>query len=200
MSDSGKKRTTDRVQQIASTIARLKPEEKDRLFRLLAERQALPAGVRFPPAPVPSSEARSSKGAKKQAPDYLLIFDGGSKGNPGWGYGSYLIRRVQDGAERLQRIEFGDGYTNNEAEYDTLIAALRDLIQRIEAAHRSPGEFSIEIRGDSELVIKQLLGQWKAREPRMRDRRDQGLHLLRQFGAFTLISHPRQESVDVLGH
>ena len=199
MSDAGKKPGADRVQQLASTIAHLKPEEKEQLFRLLAERQELPAGVRFQPTQAPP-ELRSANTRKKQAPDYVLIFDGGSKGNPGWGYGSYLIRRVQDGAERLQRIELGNGYTNNEAEYDTLIAALKDLSQRIEAAHRSPSEFSIEIRGDSELVIKQLLGKWKAQDPRMRDRRDQGRQLLEKFGSFTLIAHPRQESVNVLGH
>jgi len=34
----------------------------------------------------------------------------------------------------------------------------------------------------------------------MRDRRDEGLHLLRKFGAFTLLSQPRQESVNALGH
>ncbi len=132
--------------------------------------------------------------------DYILIFDGGSKGNPGRGYGSYAITRVKDGARRLERLEFGDDYTNNEAEYDTLIAALRDLIGRIEAARRDPSEFTLEVRGDSTLVINQLQGKWKIKEPRMRERVDRGLALLRRFGAVQLKQQPREESVRVLGH
>jgi ribonuclease HI len=143
---------------------------------------------------------RQKNGSRAKAPDYSLVFDGGSKGNPGWGYGSYAITRVKDGARRLERLDLGDGYTNNEAEYDTLIAALRDLIGRIEAAHRDPAEFSLEVRGDSTLVINQLLGRWKAREPRMRERVERCLPLLARFGSFELTHHPREESVRALGH
>jgi ribonuclease HI len=142
-----------------------------------------------------SSAPRSSR-----PPDYVLIFDGGSKGNPGWGYGSYAITRVKDGARRLERLDLGDGYTNNEAEYDTLIAALQDLIQRIQKAGRQPQEFSLEIRGDSMLVIRQVQGKWQAKEPRMKERRDRSLGLLRRFGSVELKAQPRKESVRILGH
>jgi ribonuclease HI len=170
------------------------------LFDLLAEQGQLPAGS----AGGEKSSARpgqTSKGAKSPtSPDYVLIFDGGSKGNPGPGYGSYVIRRVQDGAERLERLELGDNYTSNEAEYDTLIAALQDLLSTIEAGGREPGEFSLEVRGDSALVINQLDGRWKAKEPRMEQRRDACLQLLRRFGSVQLKAQPREESVRVLGH
>jgi ribonuclease HI len=139
-------------------------------------------------------------GARRPTQDYLLIFDGGSKGNPGLGYGSYVITRVRDGAQRLERLTFGDGYTNNEAEYDTLIAALQELLGRIEKAGRQPAEFSLEVRGDSALVIKQLQGGWKAREPRMAERRDRCLQLLRRFKAVELKAQPREQSVRILGH
>jgi ribonuclease HI len=133
-------------------------------------------------------------------PDYVLTFDGGSKGNPGQGYGSYAITRAKDGARRLKRLELGENTTNNEAEYDTLIAALHDLIGRIEAARRDPAEFTLEVRGDSALVINQLLGRWKVKERRMQDRVDRCLPLLRRFGAVQLRQQPREESVRVLGH
>jgi ribonuclease HI len=107
---------------------------------------------------------------------------------------------VQDGAQRLERLELGDDYTSNEAEYDTLIAALQDLIQRIEEAGREPQEFLLEVRGDSALVINQLQGHWKAKEPRMRVRRDRCWRLLQRFGAVALKAQPREESVRVLGH
>lgn len=133
-------------------------------------------------------------------PDYILTFDGGSHGNPGRGYGSYAIMRVQDGAQRLKRLELGDDYTNNEAEYDTLIIALQDLIQRIEKAGRRPEEFTLEVRGDSMLVIRQLQGKWKTREPRMQQRKERCLRLLQRFASVELKTQPRAESVRLLGH
>jgi ribonuclease HI len=192
----------DKVQKIAAEIAQLGPEDKQLLFGLLFARGDLPvrnarSGLGHSPA-----QAESESGTAKQAyaPDYVLVFDGGSKGNPGQGYGSYAITRVQDGARRLERLSFGDGYTNNEAEYDALIAALRDLLGRIEDAERQPQEFALEIRGDSALVINQLRGTWKAKEARMRKRRDQCLRLLRQFGVVVFKTQPREESVRILGH
>jgi hypothetical protein len=43
--------------------------------------------------------------------DYTLIFDGGSRGNPGPGYGSYQLTRVADGKQKTKRLEFGDHVT-----------------------------------------------------------------------------------------
>jgi len=180
----------DRVQEIAQAIAALPPADKQRLLRLLAEQGDLPARS-AKASPIPTAV---------RSPDYLLVFDGGSKGNPGPGYGSYAITRTRDGAQRLERLEFGDGYTNNEAEYDTLIAALRDLIGRIEEAGHHPREYAVEVRGDSALVIYQLQGRWKVKEPRMRDRWDQASRLLQRLGAVELKTQPREESVRILGH
>jgi ribonuclease HI len=191
---------SDEVQRIAGAIARLSPEEKEHLFDLLAARGELvrPPDRRRPPA----AQVEPSRAERPPAalPDYVITFDGGSKGNPGWGYGSYNIHRVADGAERLERVEFGDGYTNNEAEYDSLIAALEDLIGRIEEAGRRPGEFRLEVRGDSALVIHQIQGRWQARDTRMAARRDTARALLDRFAGAELKAHPRAESVRVLGH
>jgi ribonuclease HI len=188
----------DQVERLAKAIARLQPQEKRRLFELLDQgghpTPEPPAATDTQPQPIQDRSGRD------WSPDYVLIFDGGSRGNPGWGYGSYALIRVQDGAQRLERLEFGDGYTNNEAEYDSLLAGLKDLILRIENAGRQPQEFKVEVRGDSALVINQLQGRWKATEPRMMERRDRCRPLLRQFGAVKLKAQPREESVRVLGH
>jgi ribonuclease HI len=192
------------TEELASTIAGLAPKEKDRLFRLLADRGHLPSWLldlgprpeQLGPAPTPNGSVSVPQGT----PDYILTFDGGSKGNPGRGYGSYAVTRVRDGARRLERLTFGDGFTSNEAEYDTLIAALQDLLDTIGGAGREPREFALEIRGDSALVINQLQGKWQAKDPRMRERRGQCTRLLRRFGWVDLKTQPRQESVRVLGH
>lgn len=185
----------DPVLHIAGQIARLQPAEKQRLFDLLAARGELPHPGQGPAARLPAANA-----GERRPPDYVLVFDGGSRGNPGQGYGSYAITRVQDGAQRLERLEFGDDYTNNEAEYDILFAALQDLIGRIQEARRRPEDFYLEVRGDSALVINQIQGRWQAKEPRMADRRDRCRRLLARFGHVELKTQPRAESVRVLGH
>ena len=191
---------SDEVQRIAGAISRLSPEEKRHLFDLLAARGELAqTPERQRGAVAPGDPPRPGR-APGQSPDYVITFDGGSKGNPGWGYGSYHIRRVADGAERLERLEFGDGYTNNEAEYDSLIGALQDLIGRIEEAGRRPEEFRIEVRGDSALVINQLQRRWQARDARMAARRDNARALLNRFASAELKAHSREESVRLLGH
>jgi ribonuclease HI len=190
----------DRVSEIAEAVAALQPAEKERLLRLLVDQGDLPerAAARAPISSQLGFELAAPQPVS--VPDYVLLFDGGSRGNPGWGYGSYAIRRVQDDAQRLERLDLGDGYTSNEAEYDTLIAALQDLLSRIEEAGRQPQEFALEVRGDSALVLNQLQGRWKAKDPRMRDRRDRGLRLLRRFGTVVFKLQPREESVRILGH
>ncbi|MFZ1755817.1 MAG: hypothetical protein WAU10_18840, partial [Caldilineaceae bacterium] len=67
-----------------------------------------------------------------QAPEQPIrvIFDGGSKGNPGLGYGSYALE-WPGFPRQLVRLKFGDRVTNNEAEYDTLIAALEAIVKRL---------------------------------------------------------------------
>ena len=132
--------------------------------------------------------------------DYTIIFDGGSLGNPGPGYGSYALRREQDGKQSLVRLDFGRQMTNNEAEYEALIAGLQGLIERIEMAEKAPGDFSVEARGDSSLVLNQVQGTWKAKDDRMRRLRNQARELLGQFKAHRLVQQRREESVRVLGH
>ena len=132
--------------------------------------------------------------------DYTLIFDGGSLGNPGPGYGSYALIRNTDEVERLERLEFADEMTNNVAEYKSLIAGLTDVVDTVEQAGRDPSEFSIEVRGDSRLILNQTAGEWKVKQPHLRPLRDRARALLERFGDFHLVWQERSESVDVLGH
>jgi len=133
-------------------------------------------------------------------PTHVLIFDGGSRGNPGPGYGSYAVRYTGSGKERLERIDFHRRMTNNEAEYETLVVALEDILAEHRQENRQPSASRIEIRGDSRLVVDQVSGRWKARDPRMARYRDKVRKLLRQFGAAELRQQPRAKSVAVLGH
>lgn len=133
-------------------------------------------------------------------PDFTVIFDGGSRGNPGPGYGSFVLVRHADGAERRQRLNLGERLTSNEAEYDTLIRALESLLAWIDEAGLRPEDVSVEVRGDSQLVIFQVRGDWKARRARMAARRDRVLALAQKFGSIQWEYQPRLASYRVLGH
>lgn len=130
--------------------------------------------------------------------DYTIIFDGGARGNPGEGYGSYELRTR--GQRRIERLTFGDRVTNNEAEYRTLIAALRDVLDRLAAASADPKEYTLAVRGDSQLVVFQVLGTWKVRTPHIRPLHAEATGLLSRFKRADVQWQPRAMSVRTLGH
>ena len=128
-----------------------------------------------------------------------IVFDGGSLGNPGRGYGSYQIT-VGESPPRIVRLEFGARITNNEAEYLALIHALEDAAATLKAQHVDPKTTKVEVLGDSQLVLKQTSGEWKARVPHLQRLRDRARALVDGFGSVALTWHPRIHSVRVLGH
>lgn len=128
-----------------------------------------------------------------------IVFDGGSRGNPGEGYGSYQLRWPGN-PPQVVRLNFGNNYTNNEAEYDTLTAAIASVLKRLKDMQVDANLVRLEMRGDSLLVVNQVTGVWKVKDKRMEARRDQIRALLRNFAGWTLIHHDRSNSVRELGH
>jgi ribonuclease HI len=128
--------------------------------------------------------------------DYLIVFDGGSHGNPGHGYGSFAIFEGSRPAG-VHRLNFPGSLTNNEAEYQTLISALRHLLELL---GERAATATLEVRGDSALVLQQVLGNWQAKDARMRTLRDDARALLARFKARRLVQQPREDTVKVLGH
>jgi ribonuclease HI len=131
--------------------------------------------------------------------ELTVIFDGGSHGNPGAGYGSYALQFDTDPLQ-VVHAEFGEAMTNNESEYEALIRALEDLIEKLAAMGADPSQYGITVEGDSRLVINQVTGAWKAKDPRMLHRRNLVRELLRRFGQVSLQKQGREEIVEVLGH
>ena len=81
--------------------------------------------------------------------------DGGSRGNPG--HSAYAIVVTQDGRILHEHSEYLGINTNNYAEYRGLIAG---IIKAIEL-----GADDVEFVMDSELVIKQMNGEYKVKSP-----------------------------------
>ena len=84
----------------------------------------------------------------------VAYIDGGARGNPGpAGYG---VRIEQPDGTVLAELHGGIGIaTNNVAEYNGLLAALKWAVDR--------GERRLRIRADSELLVKQMRGEYKVK-------------------------------------
>ena len=128
--------------------------------------------------------------------DYTIVFDGGSLGNPGKGYGSYEITGPA-GSVTARKVQFGNDMTNNQAEFRAVIAGLEDLLERVGPG---AGALSVAVRGDSQLVIRGLTGEWRVKHPGLQPLHRQAADLLRRFNRVDVAWHPRRESVRAFGH
>jgi ribonuclease H / adenosylcobalamin/alpha-ribazole phosphatase len=93
------------------------------------------------------------------AREFILLADGGSRGNPGAaGYGAVIM----EGETVLQELYEAIGTaTNNYAEYSGLVAGLR-------AIHELDPEAKVQVRMDSKLVVEQMSGRWQIKHAEMR--------------------------------
>ena len=123
--------------------------------------------------------------------DSVIVFaDGGSRGNPGpSAIGAVVVDPSTTPPTRLAAVSERIGTTtNNVAEYKALIAGLQ-------AAQRfSPS--IVHVRADSKLVIEQLAGRWKVRQPHLKPLHAQARALLDSFERVDLAHVPREENTD----
>ncbi len=134
--------------------------------------------------------------------DYFITEDGGAAANgtaDSFGYGSYCLQ-ARTGQKQMVRLEFGRGVTNNEAEYRTLIAALKDLAGRIQEAGKNPADYSLLIHTDAQLVVGQVTQGWRVKAANLRPLVDEATALVKGFGRCDLVKVPRDEIARVLGH
>ena len=128
-----------------------------------------------------------------------IVFDGGSLNNPGHGYGSYQIA-IDNEQPRIVRLDFGSPITNNEAEYLALIHALEDAVASLAQRGVEPKGAVVDVRGDSQLVLRQVGGEWKVRQAHLQPLRERAAALVAQLGTVGLHWHQRSNSVRILGH
>lgn len=118
----------------------------------------------------------------------IIYTDGGSRGNPGpAGIGAVLL---SEGGEVLKEIsEYIGERTNNFAEYEALLFALRAAQKIAEKEHTLVG---LMIRMDSELVVKQLKGEYKVKDATLREKHTEAKKLFECF-AEVHVSHVYRE-------
>jgi ribonuclease HI len=124
-----------------------------------------------------------------------LYCDAGSKGNPGYCYGSYLITS-SDGKFRQERsrIKLDDFSTCNQAEYMILITALNQYREAVDLAD------SVNVYTDSKMMAQQLSGLWKTKNIQIKVLRDEALRKLSRFGVWKVSWVSRNEMVKRFGH
>lgn len=113
-----------------------------------------------------------------------LYADGGSRGNPGpAAYGAVLL---DEHGNTLREISaFLGSSTNNVAEWSGLIAGLEAALEL--------GVDDIDVRLDSELVVRQLSGAYRVKQPHLIPLHAKAKSLLRKF-AQSDVAHVRRES------
>lgn len=112
--------------------------------------------------------------------------DGASRGNPGPAAIGVLL--VDPKGRPVRAIGEVIGWaTNNVAEY-------RALLRGLEAA-RDAGAKSLEILTDSELMARQIRGEYQVRNPGLRVLHGQVLGLLREFERYAIVHIPRERNV-----
>ena len=112
--------------------------------------------------------------------------DGGARGNPGpAGYGVHI--ELPDGSVEELHGALGIA-TNNVAEYNGLLAALR---WAVEHGHRD-----VQIRADSELLVKQMRGEYKVKHEGLKPLVARARVLVGQLASVTFTHVRREQNKD----
>jgi ribonuclease HI len=111
-------------------------------------------------------------------PEWITAFcDGGSRGNPGpAGYGVYI--EGPDGEKLAELSEYLGRTTNNVAEYSGLLAAVEYAVRN--------GHRRLRVVSDSELMVKQIKGQYKVNSADLRPLYDEAKHRIARLDMFRI--------------
>jgi ribonuclease HI len=112
---------------------------------------------------------------------FSIFTDGAARGNPGLAAAAFLL--VREGVLIHSDSSFLGTRTNNQAEYQAIIIALEN------AKKFTKG--SISIYSDSELVIKQLNGEYQVKNPQLKILHKEVMKKTRYFSSIKFVHLPR---------
>ncbi len=117
--------------------------------------------------------------------DWLLRFDGASRGNPGHSAAGWVV--WHDGHAKASGGTYLSAQgTNNWAEYQALIAGLTAALRL--------GATNLVVQGDSKLVVEQVNGRWKTKHPSLIGLRAESVQLMKRLGNVLLEHIPRAQN------
>ena len=117
----------------------------------------------------------------------IIFTDGASQGNPGLAAIGAIIKDEQ--GRVITSISQGIGRTtNNQAEYRAIIAALENAV--------SLGASQVDMRSDSELVVRQINGRYRVKNASLKPLYQKVKQLQSQLKGFTITHIPRQQNTE----
>lgn len=116
----------------------------------------------------------------------VVSVDGGSRGNPGPA-AIAAVAATPDGEVLAERSAAIGEHTNNVAEY-------RAMLLGAELA-RELGAAEVELVGDSELIVMQLLGRYKVKQEHLRPLHTKVTDALRELPKWSMRNVPREQNV-----
>jgi len=117
----------------------------------------------------------------------IAYTDGASRGNPG--EAAYGVRVCdEDGTEVACFGDYLGRQTNNYAEYQGAIAALRWALEHDVAA--------LEIRSDSQLIVRQIEGRYRVKSATLRPLWQEARRLVEQLETFRIVHLRREHNVE----
>ncbi len=117
----------------------------------------------------------------------VVHVDGGARGNPGPAAAACVVA-TPDGQALAEDAVLLGRTTNNVAEYRALLLGLRRA--------RELGADDVEVIGDSELIAKQVLGQYKVKNDALRSLHREATAALRAFDHWSIRTVPRAQNAD----
>lgn len=130
------------------------------------------------------AKARQRRGSPPAGAVALLYCDGASRGNPGPAALGFVVS--MDGETLLEHGETLGRMTNNQAEYRAMLAGLE--------AVRTLGFERVELRLDSELIVRQLEGRYKVKNAQLKPLYARAQALLGEFARWGVEHVPREEN------
>ena len=120
-----------------------------------------------------------------------LSTDGGARGNPGPAAYGYVLE-AEDGTVLAAHGEAIGEATNNVAEYRALVAGLEKAVEL--------AVDELEVMSDSELLVKQMRGEYKVKNEALRELWEEARRLARQLGSvrYTAVRREHNELADQL--
>jgi ribonuclease HI len=115
----------------------------------------------------------------------IVHVDGGARGNPGPA-GIGVVVTDSAGAELARANDFIGVATNNEAEYRALLLGLKLASQL--------GAPEVEVVNDSQLVARQITGEYRVKKPDLKPLHSQAMAALRGFDRWSVRSVPRAQN------
>ena len=110
--------------------------------------------------------------------EWLLMVDGAARGNPGdAGCGAAICDESGTVVKELSR--YLGRTTNNVAEYEGLLMGLDALVQL--------GRKKIRVQSDSQLLVRQLNGEYRVKDEKLKVLHQRAMTLLRQFDYYRIV-------------